>query len=182
MYVSPRFYVSLAALIVMTLLSGCSGMVITGSADVEKAAFGPKKHYAVVSIASMKTFGGERGMGQMFKSADEIAGANTQPLLNALTPQIFASLKKDHNFSLLAEKAVLGSKAYRNIKEDERITKVLFFSDSMNVAPHYKYFSDPQKLCAIGNESGCRWSNRRDNSFLCYREWWWCERHGIKSR
>ena len=44
--------------ILVVIVSGCAPMAITGSADVNKQAFGPKKKFAVVSIASMKNFQG----------------------------------------------------------------------------------------------------------------------------
>lgn len=84
---------SLALTIIFGLMgSGCATMAITGSADVEKKAFGAKKKFAVVSIASLKTFQGQKGMTQMFKNTDEIPGANTQPLINKLNQKKLLTL------------------------------------------------------------------------------------------
>lgn len=135
-------------------VSGCAPMVITGSPDVEKNAFGAKKRFAVVSIASYKTFRGEQGMAQLFTSNDNIPGLNSQPLINAVKPKIIGSLRNSRHFSLVPESTVLSSRAYRNIQEDEREVKVLFSSDSINVAPGYKYVSNEEKLARLARELG----------------------------
>lgn len=134
------------------LLSACAPMAITGSADVDKAAFGAQKRFAVVSIASMKDFYGEKGLTQMFKSSDEIPGANTQPLIDQLAPTIVSTLGKSGNFTLVPEKKVLSSPAYRKLAEDEKTAKVLFMTKDLNVARNYKYVSDPQKFAALARE------------------------------
>src|SRR3990170_1537149 len=136
------------------VLAGCAAVAITGSTDVEKSAFGSKKRFAVVSISSLKTFSGEKGMTQMFKSTDEIPGANTQPLINTLSPKIINSLRSTGHFSLMSESAVLSARAYRTIKEDERVMKVLFMSDEVNVANGYKYISEPQKFAQLAKDLG----------------------------
>ncbi len=136
----------------MVTLSACAPMAITGSADVEKTAFGPKKRFAVVSIASVKTFSGEKGITQLFKDTDEIPGADTRPLLDAVKPKVFKSLQANRNFVLLPEKKVLHSRAYKQIREDERKTKMLIWSDEMNVARNYKYFSEPSKYAQLAKE------------------------------
>ena len=139
-------------LFLATALSGCATMVITGSADVDQSAFGAKKRFAVVSIASMKTFQGQQGITQMFKSNDDIPGTNSQPLINAVKPKIISSLKNSGHFTLLPESAVLSSKAYKNIQEDERVQKVLFFSEGINVASKYKYISDEKKFAQLAKD------------------------------
>jgi hypothetical protein len=116
-------------------------MTITGSADVNKAAFGAKKRFAVVSIASMKDFYGEKGLTQMFKSTDEIPGADTQPLIDT-----------SGNFILVPERDVLSSEAYRKVPEDEKVMKVLFMTKDLNVARNYKYISDPQKYADLARQ------------------------------
>ncbi|SCZ65780.1 hypothetical protein [Thiohalomonas denitrificans] len=138
----------LAAVLAVTL-SACAPMAITGSADVETTAFGPKKRFAVVSVSSLKTFSGEKGITQLFKSTDEIPGADTKPLLEAVKPKVIASLHADRNFVLVPEKNVLHSKAYQQIKEDERKLKMLFMSDEINVADNYKYLSEPKKYAQL---------------------------------
>lgn len=140
------------ALIALTPLAGCSPMVITGSADVEKSAFGSQKRFAVVSIAARKTISAEKGFTQMFKDTDEIPGADTQPLINALKSKIIKDIAKDKNIALLAENKVLRSKAYKRAQEDERKMKVLFMSDTMNVAPGYKYIATPEKYAQLARE------------------------------
>ena len=137
------------AFALVLLLSACAPMTITGSADVDKTAFGTKNRFAVVSIASMKDFYGEKGLTQMFKSSDEIPGANTQPLIDTLAPQIVSTLDKSGNFILVPEREVLSSAAYRKVPEDEKIMKVLFMTKDLNAARNYKYFSDPQKYAEL---------------------------------
>jgi hypothetical protein len=149
---SIQIFRSGIAVALVLLLSACAPMAITGSADVDKAAFGAKKRFAVVSIASMKDFYGEKGLTQMFKSADEIPGANTQPLIDQLAPRIIGTLDKSGNFTLIPEREVLSSSAYRKVTEDEKITKVLFLTKDLNVARNYKYISDPQKYAALARE------------------------------
>lgn len=134
------------------LLSACAPIVITGSADVDNNAFGPKKKFAVVSISSVKTFHGEKGFTQLFKDTDEIPGADSQPLINAVKPKIVRSLKSNRNLVLVPERRVLSSRAYKSMQEDERKMSMLFFSDEINVAPGYKYFSDPKKYAQLAKE------------------------------
>ena len=140
------------AIILVLLLPACAPMAITGSADVDKAAFGAKKRFAVVSITSVKDFSGEKGLTQMFKSTDEIPGANTQPLIDKLAPEIVSTLDESGNFILVPEQDVLSSAAYRSIAEDEKVTKVMFLSKDMNVAHNYKYISDPQKYAELARQ------------------------------
>lgn len=129
-------------------------MAITGSADVDKDAFGARKKFAVVSISALKTFRGEQGLAQTFKNNDDIPGVNTQPLINKLHPKIIGALGKSKHFTLLPENAVLTSKAYKNLAEDERVMKILFMSETMNVANNYKYISDAQKFAKLARELG----------------------------
>lgn len=136
------------------LLAGCSPMAVTGAPDVDKTAFGTQKRFAVVSIASIKTFHGERSFLDQFKSADEVAGANTQPLIDKLSPRILSALDKSPQFTLVPERRVLTHRAYRNLAEDERSVKVLFVTADMNVASRYKYVSDPQKFARLAQELG----------------------------
>jgi uncharacterized protein YceK len=136
------------------MMSGCAHRVITGSADVDKNAFGAKKKYAVVSIASLKTFQGEQGMGQMFKNNDDIPGVNTQPLINKLRPRIVSALNKSRHLSLVPEDSVLSSRAYKSLVEDEKVMKILFMSEPINVAKNYKYVSDEKKYARLAKELG----------------------------
>jgi len=136
------------------VLAGCATSVYTGKADVDKAAFGPSKRFAVVSIASVKYFQGEQGFFQMFKSNDKIPGADTQLMLDKLKPKILKSLEHSHYIRLLSERRVLRSRAYHNVKEDERVMKVFLFSYDMNVAHHYKYISDPKKFAELARALG----------------------------
>lgn len=136
------------------VVSGCSHMVVTGSADVDKNSFGAKKRFAVVSIASLKTFQGEKGLTQLFKNTDDIPGANTQPIINKLDQKVIRTLGGSKNFTLLSEKTVLASKAYKNVKEDDRSMKVLFTNNPINVANNYKYISDEKKYAQLAKELG----------------------------
>lgn len=147
--------ISLAFVAVMTLMvSGCAQMSITGAADVDKKSFGAKKKFAVVSIASLKTFQGEQGLAQTFTENDKIPGVNTQPIINKLRPRIIGSLGKSKYFTLLSEDVVLSSKAYKNFAEDEKIMKILFLSEPINVAHNYKYVSDEQKYAKLATDLG----------------------------
>lgn len=140
------------ALSLVLLLAGCSGMVITGSADVDKSAFGDRKRFAVVTINSMKDFHGEKGLTQMFKDTDEIPGANTQPLIDRMATTIISTLDKSGNFTLVPERQVLNSSSYQRVAQDEKVTKVMFMSKDMNVAKNYKYISDPEKFAQLARE------------------------------
>lgn len=135
-------------------LIGCAPVTITGRADVDKTVFGPSKRFAVVSIAAVKTFEGEQGLIQEFKKNDDIPGANTQPMINKLAPKIISSLDSSRYIRLLPQRAVLRSRAYRRLKGDKRVMKALFFTYDMNVARHYKYISDPQKLARLAKQLG----------------------------
>ncbi|HEX2531983.1 MAG TPA: hypothetical protein VHK70_11035 [Burkholderiaceae bacterium] len=141
-------------IIVGFMISGCAPMTITGAADVDKGAFGTKKKFAVVSIASLKTFQGEKGLFQMFKSTDEIQGADTQPIVDKLKPKIISAFGNSKHFTLMPESTVLSSRAYRSFSEDERIVKVLFMSEPINVANRYKYISDEQKYAKLAKDLG----------------------------
>ncbi len=144
-----KIFLALVAVVTALSLGACAPMVVTGGADVEKTAFGPKKRFAVVSIAAMKTFHGEKGITQLFKSTDEIPGANSQPLLDAVKPKVIKSLTADRNMVLLPEKKVLSSKAYKKMQEDPRVMKVMFMSEEINVAKNYKYLSEPAKYAQL---------------------------------
>ena len=144
---------SLALTIIFGLAaSGCAHTSYTGAADVDKQAFGARKKFAVVSIASMKKFQGEQGLGQLFTSNDNIPGMNTQPIINKLDKKIITTLGSSGYFTLLPENKVLSSKAYRSLPEDEKVMKVLFMSGSMNVANNYKYVSDEKKFAQLARE------------------------------
>ena len=147
-----RIFKSAIVVVLVLLLSACAQMAYTGSADVNKEAFGKKKHFAVVSIASIKDFYGEKGLTQIFKSTDEIPGANTQPLIDKLAPKIVSTLDESGNFILVPEQDVLSSPAYRKVTEDEKVMKVLFLTKDMNVAHNYKYISDPQKYAELARQ------------------------------
>jgi uncharacterized protein YceK len=141
-------------LILGVMVSGCAQMVITGSADVNKKAFGAKKKFAVVSVSSLKTFQGEQGLGQLFTKNDDIPGMNTQPIINKLDSKIIRALDNDKHFMLLPENTVLTSKAYKNLVADDKVIKVLFMSMPMNVAHNYKYISDKQKFAKLASDLG----------------------------
>ena len=140
------------ALVIAAMASGCAQMAITGAADVNKAAFGAKKKFAVVSIASPKTFRGEQGLMQYFKNNDDIPGVNTQPLIDKLHPKIIRALGSSKNIALVPESKVLGSRAYKNAAEDPRLAKVLFISDEINVAKNYKYISDADNFAKLARD------------------------------
>lgn len=144
----------LIAAVLGWLLAGCTPMVVTGAPDVDKTAFGARKRFAVVSIAALKTFQGERSLADTFKSADEVAGANTQPLINQLNPKIMHALSRSHRFTLMPESRVLTNRAYRSLPEDPRAVKVLFMSADMNVANNYHYFSEPEKYAKLARDLG----------------------------
>jgi hypothetical protein len=138
------------------MITGCAPMAITGSADVNKTAFGAKKKFAVVSINSTKTFQGEQSISQQFTSNDKIAGTNTQPILDKLSPKIINSLGKSKHFTLVPERTVLASKAYKNLMEDDKSFKIMFIPVEMNAANNYKYldFSDEKKFAKLAKDLG----------------------------
>ena len=140
------------AVVVGLMISGCAPMMITGAADVNRTAFGAKKKFAVVSIASLKTFQGEQGIAQKFTSNDNIPGVNTQPIINKLRPKIIGALGGSRYFTLLPEDTVLTSRAYRSFAEDEKVMKILFLSEQINVATNYKYVSDEQKYAKLAKD------------------------------
>lgn len=143
-----------AAAALAALLAGCAAPVITGAADVEKSAFGGKKRYAVVSIASNKNFSGERALVDTFKSPDNVPGANSQPIIDKLSPRILSTFARSSRFSLVPEARVLGNRAYKAAQEDPRQQGVALFSVDLNVAQGYRYFSDPQKYAKLAQELG----------------------------
>ncbi|OIR16333.1 hypothetical protein GALL_30550 [mine drainage metagenome] len=149
-----RTYSLTLTVIIGVLVSGCAHMAITGSADVDKNSFGAKKRFAVVSIASMKRFQGEQGIGQKFTSDDNIPGMNTQPIINKLDQKIIQALGSSKYFTLVPENKVLMSKAYKSLAEDEKVIKVLFISVPMNVANNYKYVSDEKKYVQLAKDLG----------------------------
>ena len=149
-----RIYKLAMIAIIGLMISGCAQMAITGSADVNKQAFGAKKKFAVVSIASAKYFQGDQGLGQMFTKNKNIPGMNTQPIINKLDSKIIHTLDHSRYFTLMPEHAVLRSRAYRRTAEDDRTMKVLFMTESMNVANHYKYFSDEKKYAKLARDLG----------------------------
>lgn len=151
---TTRKWIVLMAVMAGGLLAGCSPMVVTGAPDLDKTAFGAKKRFAVVSIASLKTFQGERSIVDTFKSADSVAGANTQPLINKLQPRIISALAKSGQFTLVPESRVLTNRAYRNVDEDPRVVKVLFMSEDINMANNYRYYSDPKKFAKLAQDLG----------------------------
>lgn len=138
------------------MVAGCAPMALTGSADVDKKSFGTKKRFAVVSIASSKTFQGEQSIAQQFTDNDKIRGTNTQPIINKLSPKIMSALGKSRHFTLLPEDAVFNSKAYKNLVEDEKNMKVMFFNVAMNSANNYKYvtLSDEKKYAKLAKDMG----------------------------
>lgn len=144
-----------AAIAAATLfLAGCSTPVITGATDVDKAAFQGKKRYAVVTIASHKNFSGERAIFDVFKNPDNVAGANTQPILDKLGPRIVSTVGRNSHFSLMPESRVLAHRAYRAADEDPRTGGVSVFTYDINVAPGYRYFSEPQKYARLAQDLG----------------------------
>ena len=147
-----QLFKSAIVIVLVLLLPACAQMAYTGSADVNKEAFGTKKRFAVVSISSMKDFYGEKGLTQIFKSTDEIPGANTQPLIDKLAPKIVSTLDESGNFILVPQQEVLSSAAYRKVTEDEKVMKVLFMTKDVNVAHNYKYISDPQKFAELARQ------------------------------
>lgn len=150
-----KLYSLVLVMTVGLLLLGCAPRYsITGATDLDKSAFGEKKRFAVVSISSHKTIAGDKGLTGLFKNADEIPGANTQPLIDQLSPKIISVLGESRHFNLVPANTVLSSNAYKNIDEDERIMKILFTKNQINVAPDYKYISNSEKYAQLAKELG----------------------------
>jgi hypothetical protein len=138
--------------ILAVALTGCAPMSITGSAKIDQGAFNKKKKFAVITIAAAKEFRGEKGMTQMFKDTDEIPGANTQPIIDKLTPEIRSKFAKTKHFTSMPKKRIVGSRAYKKMAEDERVQKVLFMKVPINVASGYKYVSDSKKMAQLAKD------------------------------
>jgi hypothetical protein len=146
---------AIIALLLVSLglvLGGCAPTAITGKAKVQQEAFGKKKKYALVTIASAKEFYGEKGLGQMFKKSDDIPGMNTQPIIDKLAPKIRTRFAKTGYFTSVPKKHIVSSKAYKSIQEDPRVQKVLFMKVDLNTAKGYKYISDPKKLAKLAKD------------------------------
>lgn len=135
------------------LLAGCAAPVITGAPDVSKTAFGEKKRFAVVTIASYKNFTGGRALLDAFKSPDDVPGANSQPIIDRLTPRVMNTLAHSGHFALLPESRVLANRSYRVAAEDPRVASGLFKAD-LNVAHGYRYFAEPEKFAWLARELG----------------------------
>ncbi len=90
----------------------------------------------------------------MFTSMDDIPGTNTQPIINKLDPKIISTLSSCKYFTLVPEKTLLSSAAYKNLAEDEKVMKVLFMSYDMNVVNNYKYISDEKKYAQLAKDLG----------------------------
>ena len=147
-----RALASAGLAVLALLLAGCTTVAITGAPDLDKNFFGPKKRFAVVTIAAAKTFQGNRSLLDAFKDADSIPGANTQPMINKLDARIMRAFGGSRQFTLLPQARVLSNRAYRNLVEDERSMKVMMFTMDMNVAGQYKYVSDPAKFAALARD------------------------------
>jgi hypothetical protein len=133
--------------------SGCA-MAITGSAKVEKECFTKQKTYALVTIAASKEFAGEQGFFQMFQKNEDIAGIDTQPVIDELVPIIRAKLAQTGYFTSVPMKQIVNSKPYLKLPEDEKIQQVAFLKNELNVARGYKYFDDSQKLAQLARDLG----------------------------
>lgn len=140
------------SIIVGLMVSGCASITDTDAPHVDQKSFGSKKIFAVVSTASLKTIQEGKGMSQIFKSADAIPGANTQSIINKLSPKIIRALGSSKHFTLLPENKVLTSKVYRSLAEDEKVTEELFMPDKINVANKYKYLSDEQTYAELAKD------------------------------
>lgn len=140
--------------VVFAVLTGCAAVTITGAADVKKEAFGSKKRYAVVTIASHRTFTGEKGLFNAFRSSDSISGANTQVMIDQLAPRVISLLARTGNFTLVPEPRVLSHSAYLAAQEDSREHGVAVFNIKMNVAQGYRYFAEPQKYAQLARDLG----------------------------
>ena len=149
-----RILLGAAMAALSVLLAGCAVPVITGAADVNKAAFEGKKRYAVVTIAAHKNFSGERAITDLFKNPDNVAGANTQPILDKLAPRVLHTMGRSSHFSLLPEQRVLAHRGYRAVDEDPRAVGFAFLTSDLNVAPGYRYFSEPQKYARLAQDLG----------------------------
>jgi len=142
----------ISALFFMVTSNGCSPLAITGKAKTQEDCFGAKKKFAVVTIASVKELHGEKGITQICKKTDDIPGADTQPILDQLKPEIIKTLQKTEHFKLVPESTVLKNKAYKGTEEDERKQRILVMNVDLNVAKGYKYFSKPEKLAQMAKD------------------------------
>jgi hypothetical protein len=133
------------------MLSGCS-MAVTGSTKVQQDSFGEQKKFAVVTIASGKEFAGEQGFFQMFKKNEDIKGLDTQPVIDELMPMIREKFARTGYYVSVPMENIVKSKTYLDLPEDEKVQKLAFLKNELNVAKGYKYFNDPQKLARLAQE------------------------------
>jgi hypothetical protein len=147
-----KVYSLVFAIIISGLVLGCASITEPDEPLINQKHFGTNKKFAVASIASLTTIQEPKGMSQMFRRADAMPGADTQPILNKLDSRIIRILGSSKQFTLLPESKLLTSKAYKSISEDERVTEELVMSDKINVAKHYKYVSDPQTYAQLAKD------------------------------
>jgi hypothetical protein len=65
---------------------------------------------------------------------------------------VIKAFRKSKHLTVKSEKRVLNSKAYKNLKADEPVQKVLFMKVELNTAKGYKFISDPQKLSRLAKD------------------------------
>ncbi len=148
-----RYKASTLGLILCLVIcvSGCS-MAMTGRAKVDQEAFKKEEKYALVTIAATKEFSGEQGFFQMFKDNEDVQGIDTQPVIDELVPVVRAKLAQTGYFTSVPMRVIVNSDPYKQLDEDEKISKMGLFKTDLNVARGYKYLADKKKLASLAKE------------------------------
>ena len=145
---SLRAFSVVGIIVTLLMLVGCA-IIISPGAKVDADSFGKTKKCAIVTIMGTKKLQAQKGFLQMFKKVPE---QNTQSILDKLRPEVIKAFRKSKHLRVKSEKRVLNSKAYKKLKADEPVHKVLFMKVELNTAKGYKFISDPQKLSKLAKD------------------------------
>ena len=143
-----RTFSCVGIIVIVGMLAGCA-MIISPGAKVDADSFGKTKKCAIVTIMGTKKLQAQKGFLQMFKKVPE---QNTQPVLDKLRPEVIKAFRKSKHLTVKSEKRVLHSEAYKNLKADEPVQKVLFMKSELNTAKGYKFITDPNKLSRLAKD------------------------------
>ncbi len=143
-----RAFSVVGIIVTVVMVMGCA-IIISPGAKIDADSFGKTKKCAIVTIMGTKKLNAQKGFLQLFMKVPE---QNTQPILDKLRPEVIKAFRKSKYLKVKSEKRVLNSKAYRNLKADEPVQKILFMDIELNTAKGYKFISDPQKLARLAKD------------------------------
>jgi len=143
-----RAFSVVGIIVIVVMVMGCA-IIISPGAKVDADSFGKTKKCAIVTIMGTKKLNAQKGFLQLFMKVPE---QNTQPILDKLRPEVIKAFRKSKHLKVKSEKKVLKSKAYKNLKADEPVQKILFMDIELNTAKGYKFISDPQKLSRLAKD------------------------------